>query len=178
MHIHTVIARLKNGMVDLTEDPTPILPPAIFQCEKLWQDRGRRRSWHKDQWAFVRRAVEPLLYARIEPEAEHYAGGLLHPRGAIQAQVIELTSVSFENGPLPIISAFAQFQLTFDQSFKDTGELYDWMEATDWLDWSLCFGFRLQDGGEWDATWEHQGIDFELIDPSEVLTTHSELIGS
>lgn len=165
MHLHTVIARLKNGCVDLTEDPAPILPPAIFQCERLWKDRGRRRSWPKDQWAFVRRAVEPLLYAQIEPESEHRENGLLHPERAIQARSIQLTSASFENGPLPIISAYAEFQLTFDRSFKDTGELYDWMEQTDWLDWTLCFGFRLQDGGEWDATWEHNGIDFEVSVP-------------
>jgi len=149
-------------MPDLTEDPTPILPAAIFQCERLWKDRGRRASWSKDQWAFVRRTVEPLLYARIEPESEHRENGLLHPERAIQARSIQLTSVSFENGPLPVISAYAEFQLTFDRSFKDTGELYDWMESTDWLDHALCFGFRLQDGGEWDSTWEHNGIDFEV----------------
>ena len=165
MHIHTVIAHLKNGCADLTEDPAPILPPAIFQCERLWKDRGRRISWPKDQWAFVRRAVEPLLYARIEPEPEHRQNGLLHLERAIQARSVQLLSCSFENGPLPIISAVAEFQLTFDRAFKDTGELYDWMEATDWLDWALYFGFRLQDGGEWDATWEHNGIDFEVSVP-------------
>jgi len=170
MHIHTVIARLKNGCADLTEDPAPILPPAIFQCERLWKDRGRRRSW-KDQWAFVKRTVEPLLYARIEPESEHRENGLLHPERAIQARSIQLTSVNFENGALPIISAYAEFQLTFDRSFTDTGELYDWMESTDWLDWALCFGFRFADGSEYDTTWEHKGIDFELISPEGGLRT-------
>jgi hypothetical protein len=163
MHIHTVTVRLKNGMPDLTEDPTLILPPAIFQCEHLWKDRGRRRSWPKDQWHFVRRTIEPLLYARIEPEPEHRKNGLLHPERAIQARSIQLLSCSFENGPIPTISGYAQFQMTFDRAFADTGAFYDWQEQTDWLDWALCFGFRLQDGGEWDATWEHQGIDFEIV---------------
>lgn len=148
MHVHTVIARLKNGTADVSEDPTRNLPPALVQCERLWKDRGRRRSWPKDQWAFVRRIVEPLLYARIEPEPEHYAGGLLSPKGAIQARSIQLLSCSFEDGPLPTISAQAHFQLAFDRTFRDTTAFYDWQEQTDWLDHALCFGFRLGDGGE------------------------------
>lgn len=163
MHLHTVTARLKNGMPDLTEDPTSVLPPAIFLCEQLWQKRGMRGSWPKEQWAFVRRAIEPLLYARIEPEPEHYAGGLLNLRGAIQAEAIEVSSVSFENGPIPTITAYAQFQMMFDRAFADTGAFYEWQKQTDWMDWALCFGFRLEDGGEWDATWEHGGVDFEIV---------------
>lgn len=165
MHSHAVLARLKKGVPDLSEDPAPILPPALIQCEQLWKDRGRRRSWPRNQWAFVRRTVEPLLYARIEPESEHRDKGLLHPESAIQARSVQLLSCSFENGPLPVISAVAEFQLTFDRAFKDTGELYDWQEQTDWLDHALCFGFRLQDGGEWDATYDHAGIDFEIVTP-------------
>ena len=92
MQVHTIIARLKNGMPDLTEDPTPILPPAFFQCDRLWKDRGRRKSWPKDQWAFVRRTVEPLLYARIKPQSEHRENGLVHPGKAIPEQAIELIS--------------------------------------------------------------------------------------
>ncbi|MFB0487684.1 hypothetical protein ABIE45_000270 [Methylobacterium sp. OAE515] len=111
----------------------------------------------------MRRAIEPLLYARIEPESEHRENGLLHPERAIHAQAIELSSVSFDNGPLPTISAYAEFQLTFDRVFTDTTQFYDWMEATDWLDWALCLGFRFEDGGEWDATWEHSGVDFEIV---------------
>ena len=113
----------------------------------------------------VRNAVEPLLYARIEPEDVHRKNGLLHPERAIQAQSIKLFSCSFENGPLPTISGYAQFQMTFDRVLASTGELYDWMEVTDWLDYALCFGFRLEDGGEWDATLEHGGIDFEIVTP-------------
>lgn len=157
------MVQLKNGTPDLTEDPAPILPPALIQCEKLWRERGRRRSWSKDQWAFVRGAIEPWLYARIEPEPEHYENGLLSPKGPIKATAIELSSASFENGSIPSISGYAQFQLTFDRTFRDTAALYDWMEQTDWLDWSLCFGFRLENGDEWDATYEHGGVDFELI---------------
>lgn len=163
MHVYTVIARLKNGMADLTEDPTPTLPPAVFQCEQLWQNRGRRKSWPKDQWAFVRRTVEPCLYARIEPEPEHYSGGLMNPKGPIHAQAIELFSVSFEKGPLPTITAYARFQMTFDRSFADTSEFYEWQEQTDWMDWGLCFGFGFEDGSEWDATFQHGGIDFEIV---------------
>jgi len=159
MHIHPVIVTLKSGSPDLSEDPIAPLPLALLHIEQLWKKRGRRRSWPKDQWAVVRKTIEPLLYARIELEDVHHKKGLLHPGTAIQARSIQLLSCSFENGPLPIISAFAEFQLTFDRSFKDTEELYDWQEQTDWLDWSMCFGFRLQDGGEWDATWEHSGID-------------------
>jgi hypothetical protein len=129
----------------------------------MWRDRGRRTSWPRDQWAFVRRAIEPLLYAGIMPESEHYQGGLLNPKGIIQAQAIELSSVSFENGPIPVISAYAQFKMTFDRTFRDTGQFYDWMEQTDWLDWALCFGFRFDDGSEWDATYEHGGIEFEIV---------------
>jgi hypothetical protein len=165
MCIHTVMVRLKNGSPDCSEDPTPILPPALIQCEQIWKDRGRRRSWPKDQWAFVRRTVEPLLYARIEPESEHRQNGLLHPEKAIQARSIQLLSCSFENGPLPTISGYAQFQMTFDRVFTDTGEFYNWMEATDWLDHALSFGFRLQDGGEWNAIYDHAGIDFEIVTP-------------
>ncbi|MDP4003288.1 hypothetical protein [Methylobacterium sp. NEAU K] len=122
-----------------------------------------RTSWLQDQWAFVRRAIEPLLYAWIEPEPEHYESGLLNSRGAIQAQVIELSSVSFENGPIPIISAYAQFEMTFDRVFASTAEFYEWQDQTDWLDWALCFGFRFEDGGEWEATYDHSGIDFEIV---------------
>ncbi len=52
--------------------------------------------------------------------------------------------------------------MTFDRMFTDTAQFYDWMEATDWLDCGLCFGFRFGDGGEWDATYDHSGIDFEI----------------
>ena len=41
--------------------------------------------------------------------------------------------------------------MTFDRALRDTTQLYDWMEATDWLDYALCFGFRFEDGGESDA---------------------------
>jgi len=165
MHAHSIIARLKNGSPDLSEDPTSTLSSSLIQCERLWKDRGRRRSWQEDQWAFVRRAIEPLLYAQIKPEPEHYENGLLNPKGPIRAQAIELSSVSFENGPIPVISAYARFEMTFDRALADTAALYDWQEATDWLDWALCFGFRFQDGAEWDATWEHGGIDFEILTP-------------
>ncbi|ONF47971.1 hypothetical protein [Methylobacterium radiotolerans] len=90
---------------------------------------------------------------------------MLNPKGPIQAQAIELSSVSFENGPLPIITGYAQFQLTFDRAFADTGQFYDWQEQTDWLDFALCFGFRFGDGSEYDATWEHGGIDIDVILP-------------
>jgi hypothetical protein len=163
MYTHTVTVRLKNGSPDRSEGVTPILPSALIRCEGLWQKRGERESWPKEQWAFVRRTIEPLLYARIEPEPEHYAGGLLNPRGAILAEAIEPSSVSFENGPIPIITAYAQFQMTFDRAFADTGDFYVWQEATDFMDWGLCFGFRFEDGGEWDATYEHSGIDFEIV---------------
>lgn len=157
-----MMVRLKNGSPDLSEEPTSILPTALIQCEQLWRDRRSRRSWQRDQWAFVRRAIEPLLYARIEPEPEHRENGLLHPERAILARSIQLLSCSFENGPLPIISAYAEFQLTFDRAFRDTAAFYDWQEQTDWLDYALCFGFRFEDGGEWDATYDHAGIDFEI----------------
>lgn len=104
-----------------------------------------------------------MLYAAIDPEKEHYEGGLLNPKGIIRAQVIELSSVSFENGPIPVISAYAQFEMTFDRVFADTAAFYDWQEATDWMDWAVALGFRFEDGGEWDATWEHGGIDFEVL---------------
>jgi hypothetical protein len=165
MHANTVFASLKNGSPDLSEDPTAFLSPALIQCERLWKDRGRRTSWPKDQWAFVRRTIEPLLYARIEPEPEHYSGGLLNPKGAIEAQSIRLFTCSFENGPLPTISGYAQFQMMFDRVLASTADLYDWMEETDWLDWALGFGFHLQDGGEWDATYENGGIEFEIVAP-------------
>lgn len=160
-----MMARLKNGSPDLSEEPTSNLPTALIQCEQLWKDRGRRRSWPKDQWAFVRGAVEQLLYARIEPEPEHRANGLLHPERAIKAHSIQLLSCSFEDGPLPTISAQAHFQMMFDRAFRDTTAFYDWQEQTDWLDHALCFGFRLEDGGEWDATYDHAGIDFEIFTP-------------
>ncbi|MGU3546668.1 hypothetical protein [Methylobacterium sp. A52T] len=165
MHLHTVMVRLKNGSPDHSEEPTPILAPALIQCEQLWKDRGRSRSWPQVQWTFVKEVVEQLLYARIEPEPEHYGNGLLNPSGAIRAQSIQLLSCSFVDGPLPTISAHATFQMSFDRAFADTGELYDWMEETDWLDHALRFGFRLQDGGEWDATYDHAGIDFEIVTP-------------
>lgn len=59
MHHYAVMARLKNGLPDLLEDPAPIVPPALIQCEQLWRRRGRRRSWPPDQWAFVRGAIDP-----------------------------------------------------------------------------------------------------------------------
>ncbi|MGH1569848.1 hypothetical protein ACRAWG_03255 [Methylobacterium sp. P31] len=164
MHTHTVVVRLKHGLTDLAEEPVPLLPPALIQCEQLWKDRGRRRSWPQDQCAFVRRTIEPLLYARIDPEPEHYANGLLNPKGPIKAKAIELSSVSFENGPLPVISAYAQFEMTFDREFTDTEHFYDWMELTDWLDWVTAFGWRLEDG-EYDATYDHGGLDFEIVAP-------------
>jgi hypothetical protein len=164
MHKHTVIVRFKNGTPDLSEEPAPVLPPAIMQCEQQWKDRGRRRSWPRDQWAFVRRTIEPLLYARIEPEDVHHENGLLNPKGPIKAQAIELSSVSFENGPLPTISAYARFEMTFDRKFADTAAFYDWQEATDWLDWTVAFGWRLEDG-EYDATYDHGGLDFEIVAP-------------
>lgn len=159
------MVRLKNGSPDRSEDPTPILPPALIQCEQLWKDLGRSRSWSQVQWTFVKGVVEQLLYARIEPEPEHRKNGLLHPEKAIQARFIQLLSCSFENGPLPTISAHATFQMSFDRAFADTASFYDWQEQTDWLDYALCFGFRLQDGGEWDATYDHSGIDFDIVTP-------------
>lgn len=164
MYIYIVMVRLKNGLPELSEEPAPVLPPTLIRCEQMWKDRGGRTSWPKDQWAFVRRAIEPLLYARIEPEPEHYANGLLNPKGAIQAQAIELSSASFENGPLPTISAYARFEMAFDREFADTAAFYDWMEATDWLDWAVAFGWRLEDG-EYDATYDHGGLDFEIVAP-------------
>lgn len=163
MHTHTVSVRLKNGSADPSDNLGLNLPAAFILCEQLWKDRGNRRSWPKDQWAFVRATVEPLLYATIDPEHEHYDNGLLNPRGTIYSRSVELSSVSFENGPIPVISAYARFQLTFDRWFSDTGEFYDWQEQTDWLDWATNFGWRFEDGSEYDAAYDNSGIEFEII---------------
>ncbi|WP_457105587.1 hypothetical protein [Methylobacterium sp. P5_C11] len=111
----------------------------------------------------MRHAIEPLLYARIEPDPGHYAHGLLNPKRQIQANAVELSTVNFEHGPVPIIFGYAGLQLAFDRAFTDAGEDYDRMKAADWLDWPLCFGVRVVDGGEWDAADEHGGIDFEVV---------------
>ncbi|MGH1573131.1 hypothetical protein ACRAWG_23755 [Methylobacterium sp. P31] len=163
MHAHTVSVRVKNGSWDPSDDLGLILPAAFIRCEQLWKGRGDRRSWPKDQWAFARDAIEPLLYATIDPEDVHYDNGLLNPRGTIYSRSVELSSVSFENGPIPIISAYARFELTFDREFKDTAAFYDWQEQTDWLDWGTNFGWRFEDGSEYDAAYDNAGIELEIM---------------
>jgi hypothetical protein len=110
----------------------------------------------------VKTTVGPLLYATTDPEDEYYENGLLNPRGTIRSQSVKLSSVSFENGPIPTVSAYAQFQMTFDRAFTDTAHFYDWMEATGWLDWAVCFGWLFEDRREWGATYDHAGIDSEI----------------
>ncbi|MHB2207557.1 hypothetical protein [Methylobacterium sp. CM6257] len=163
MYRHTVVARLKNGSPELPLDPTISLPAALTQCEQLWKERGGRTSWPREQWSFVRKVIEPLLYATIDPEDVHYAGGLLNARGTIRSQSVELSSVSFKNGPLPTISCYAQFEMTFDREFDDVAGFYDWQEQTDWLDWGTNFGWRLEDGSEYDAAYDNVGIELEII---------------
>lgn len=165
MHRHTILAHLKNGSCETTliDDPTIIVPQVFNDCRELWDRRGKRQSWPKDQWAFVRASVQSFLYATIDPEDVHYDNGLMNPRGTIRAQSVELTSVSFEKGPIPIISAYAQFMFSFDRRFRDNAEFYDWMKATDWLDWATNYGWRFTDRNEFDAAETHDGIEVELL---------------
>lgn len=163
MHRHTISVRLENGRPDLSDDPALVIPPQLLRCEQLWKDRGKRRSWPKSQWAFVKAAVEPLLYATIDPEDVHYVNGLLHSRDTIRSQAIELLSCSFESGSVPIISAYARFELLFDRLFDDTEQFYEWQERTDWLDWATNFGWQFEDGSEYDAGYHNSGIEFEII---------------
>lgn len=166
MPSHTILARLKNGSCEttLSDDPTIIIPQAFNDCRGLWERRGKRQSWPQDQWTFVSASIEPFLYATIEPEDVHYKNGLLNPRGTIHAQSVELTSVSFENGPIPIVSASALFLFSFDRRFRDNAAFYDWQEQTDWLDWGTNFGWRFPSGDECDAAQTHDGIELELIE--------------
>ena len=161
MFPHLVAARLKNGSPELSLDPTINLPPDLIRCKQLWDRRGKRGSWPRDQWAFVRATVEPLLYATLDPDPVHYDNGLMAPRGTIRSSAVGLSSVSFEHGPVPVISACARFELTFDRVFTSTAALYDWMEGTDWLDWGTNFGWRLPDGSEYDAAQHNDGLEFE-----------------
>ncbi len=164
IHRHTVLAHLKNGSCEIgtTDDPTIVIPQAFHDCRALWDRRGKVRSWPQDQWAFVTASIEPLLYATIDPEDAHYDNGLLNPRGTIQAPSVQLSSLSFETGPIPIISATAQFELLLDRGLTDTEQLYDWQEQTDWLDWCVNFGWRFPNGDGFDAAETHDGIQFEL----------------
>ncbi|WP_449411629.1 hypothetical protein [Methylobacterium komagatae] len=146
-----------------TNDPTIVIPQAFLDCRSLWDRRGRKRSWPKDQWTFVRASIEPFLYATIDPEDVHYENGLLNRRGTIHAQSVELKSVSFKNGPIPIISSVASFTLFFDRQLAHNEAFYNWMEATDWLDWGVNFGWRFGDGNEFDAAETHDGIELELL---------------
>lgn len=167
LHRHTVLAHLRNGSCEIgtTDDPTIVFPQAFHDCRALWERRAKASSWPEDQWAFVRASIEPWLYAALAPEDAHYDNGLLNPRGTIHAQSVELTSVSFENGPIPIVSAIGCFELILDRELTDTEQLYDWMERTDWLDWFVNFGWRFPGGGELDAAETHDGIQFELLRP-------------
>lgn len=163
MRRHTVIARLKNGSPEFPLDPTINLPAALTQCERLWKNRGRRRSWPKDQWRFVRKTIEPLLYATIDPEDVHYGNGLLNVRGTIRSQSVELSSVSFESGSLPTISCYALSEMVFDREFRSTAEFFDWQEQTDWLDWATNFGWRFGDGSEYDAACDNGGKELDVL---------------
>lgn len=163
MYRHSISVRIKNGCPDLSDDPEVQIPPVLFQCEQLWEGRGRRKSWSKDQWAFVRASVEPLLYATIDPEDVHYENGLLNTRGTIRTELIELSSCSFENGPVPIVSAYARFELSFDRQFADTEQFYAWQEKTDWLDWATNLGWQFEVGSEYDAGYDNTGIEFEVL---------------
>lgn len=167
IHCHTVLAYLKNGCseIETTDDPTTIIPQALLDCRALWDRRGRVRSWPRDQWQSVKASIEPSLYATIDPEQSHYDNGLLNPRGTIHARSLELTSLSFENGPIPIVSAIAHFELILDRPIGDTEQLYDWMGKSEWLDWCVNFGWRFQNDNEFDAGETHDGIQFELLRP-------------
>lgn len=70
---------------------------------------------------------------------------------------------SFESGPIPIVSAYARFVLSFDRRFRDNAEFYGWQEATDWLDCGINFGWRFPSDYEVDAAETHDGIELELI---------------
>lgn len=111
----------------------------------------------------MRASVEPLLYATIDPEDVHYENGLLNTRGTIRTELIELSSCSFENGPVPIVSAYALFELNFDRRFVDTEQFYDWQEQTDYFDWCTNLGWRFEDGSEYDAGYDNAGIEFEFL---------------
>lgn len=117
----------------------------------------------KDQWAFGRGSIEPLLYATLDPEDVHYDNGLRNPYGTIHARSVELTSLNFENSPIPIVSAIAHFELILDRPMADTEQLYDWMEQSEWLDWCVNFGWRFRNDNEFDAAETHDGIQFEVI---------------
>ena len=165
MPTYTLSARLKNGWFDHTIEPDSIIPQAMIDCKALWDKRGRRRSWPKDQWAFVRAAIQPMLHGTIDPEDEHYDGGLLNPRGTIHSQSVELTSVSFVKGSIPTVSVYAYFELSFDKQFKDSWEFSDWQEATDRMEWCTNFGWLFPCGNGYDAGEENAGIELQLLIP-------------
>ena len=165
MPIYTLSARLKYGWFDHTAEPDIIIPQAMIDCRVMWEGREKRWSWPKDQWSLVRSTIEPMLHGTIDPEEEHYAGGLTNPVGTIHSQSVELTSVSFEKGPIPIVSAYAYFELSFDKQFRDGWEFSDWMEATDRMEWCTNFGWLFPCGNGYDAGEENAGIEIQLMVP-------------
>lgn len=163
MPTYTLSARLKNGWFDHTAEPGIIIPQDMIDCRAMWDGRGKSRSWPKDQWASLRSAIEPMLHGTIDPENEHYDGGLLNPRGTIHSQSVELTSISFEKGPIPIVSAYAYFELSFDKQFDESWDFSDWMESTDWMEWCTNFGWLFPCGNGYDAAENADIITIQLL---------------
>lgn len=165
MPVYTLSARLKYGSFDHNAESDIIVPQAMIDCKALWDKRGKRRSWPKDQWKFVRATLEPMLYGSIDPEDVHYNGGLINTRGTIYSKSVELLSVSFENGPVPDISAYAYFDLQFRQQFADEDAFGDWMENTDSLEWATNFGWRFPSGDEYNAADLTGDIEVQILLP-------------
>ena len=165
MPVYTLSARLKYGSFDHKAEPDIIVPQAMIDCRVMWEGIRRRRAWPKDQWKFVRAVLEPMLYGSIDPEDVHYENGLTNPRGTIYSKYVELLSVSFENGPVPNIGAYAHFDLHFEQTFADREKFVDWTENTEWLEHATNFGWKFPCGNGYNAADLTEDIEVELLVP-------------
>ena len=87
------------------------------------------------------------------------------PDGSHRGPVHRVVLRQFRGWPTPHHLGVCAVRDDVRPAFGSTAEFYDWQEQTDWLDWAVYFGFRLADGGEWDATYNHAGIDFEILAP-------------
>lgn len=120
------------------------IPELFHDCQRLWGANKDRDAWADDDFWFVGIVIEPELVAILQPDSEHIAGGLVSDGSPIMASMIEVDSVIFADGPIPIVNAWARFTVQFDRRFSNYDSWIEWQEEHGWLDGSVEFHYRFK----------------------------------
>lgn len=145
---YDVSARMKSGHPSYEPSISRGgVPESFYECQRRWERTKHLDRWRAEDFRFVRSVIEPELTVILHPDSEQIAGGLTSDGLPIVASMVEVDSVCFAEGPIPIINARTRWTILFDRRFPNYDSWIGWQEEYGWLDGSVEFQYRFKISG-------------------------------